>query len=127
MDVTFYPTHCPRFQTLRFTEGKPEPDLRTLTEGGYVKITVIGTQEYIDSLEMAEIKAKVLEDYKPINLIMSNPTITGSIPTTDEVAVSRLMSDEELVEKIIATDESSMLPDKLRYDVGVKYLRRAKK
>lgn len=118
-------TNAPKFHTLKFIEGKASPDIRELSRNSYVKITVTGTQKYIDSINLDEIKKEVIEKYAPINLIVSNPTITGSVPNIEGASVSRLMSDEELVEKIISSD-MSILPDKLRYDVGIKYLRRAR-
>jgi DNA repair exonuclease SbcCD nuclease subunit len=124
-EVKFEYTNSPKFHTVRFIEGKLEPDLRRLTKGGYVKIIVIGMQEYVDSIDLEEIRKEIIEKYSPISMITSNPTITCSIPRPEEMAVSRLMNDEELVEKIISTDKSK-LPDKLRYDVGIKYLRRAR-
>ena len=125
-EVSFRYTHAPKFHTLKFVEGKIDPDIRELSKNCYVKITVTGTQEYIDSINIEEVKKEVIEKYEPISLIVSNPTITGSIPAIENSSVSRLMSDEELVDKIVSSD-ISILPDKLRYDVGIKYLRRARK
>lgn len=124
--VEAIPIDAPKFHTLRFIEGKKRPDPKALTKGGYIKIIMIGTQEYIDSIDIKEVTEKIVDEYKPIKLLVSNPTITDSIPSVSEVSVSRLMNDEELVEKIISNDQGSTLPDKLRYDTGIKYLRRVR-
>jgi DNA repair exonuclease SbcCD nuclease subunit len=125
-EVKIVPIRCPQFHTVRFIEGKPEPDLRYLTKGGYIKITIIGTQKYVDSINIRRINDEIIGKYEPIKVLLSNPTITCSIPEIKDMTVSRLMSDGELVEKIISTDEESTLPDKLLYDVGIKYLKQAK-
>lgn len=125
IEVKHISVDCPLFHTIKYVEGKSEPDQKHISQGAYIRITITGTKEYIESLNIDSIKEKMIESKKPKKIFLSNPTITCSIPKTSKQVVSRLMTDEELVGKIISEDKNK-LPDKLLYDVGVKYLRRAK-
>jgi hypothetical protein len=96
-----------------------------ITNNGYIRISVIGTQSYVDSININKVRDEIIEKYTPKKILLSNPTVTCSVPKLESMVVSRLMNDEELVDKIISTG-NSLLPDKLLYDTGIKYLRRAR-
>ena len=116
--------NCPKFHTIQFIEGKLEPNLDVISKNGYIRVTIVGTQSYIDSKPTNKLKELIELKCKPKKLMISNPTVTCSVPTLETVAVSRLMNNEELIEKIISTDNNK-LPTKLLYYVGIKYLKRS--
>jgi len=124
--ITSKPIKCPRFHVIRIVEGRAGgPDYDALTKGGYIRISMIGTKEFVEGFNLDELKEKIIDEYSPIKLMLANPTITCSIPKVEDMFVTRLMSDEELVERIIKKKETE-LPEKMLYEAGVKYLRRAR-
>jgi DNA repair exonuclease SbcCD nuclease subunit len=125
INVDMIDSRAPRFHTIRYIEGEADPDLKGITRKSYIRILVVGTQEYVNSIDTNKVHEKIVSLFNPIKILIPSPIITCSAPNLQGVSISRLMSDKELVEKIISTSNTD-LPDKELYEVGIEYLDKAK-
>jgi DNA repair exonuclease SbcCD nuclease subunit len=115
---------APTFHTLRIVQGFV-PDYSSIRKGSYIRVIVEGKKKFVREFDKDKLKKKLVAKYKPKMILMAEPTILANVKAPRRKA-RRSVSDEELVSDVIRKDSDTTVSDRLLYDCGVNYLRKAR-
>lgn len=115
---------APTFHTLRIIQGIV-PNYNNIRKGSYVRVIVEGKKKFVKEFNKEKLKKKLVAKYKPKMILMAEPTILTSTKVR-RMVTRRMVSDEELVSQVIKKDSGTTVSDKVLYDYGVSYLRKAR-
>lgn len=120
-----HPIKTPLFHMVKFVEGKELPDLHGIPKGAYVRVVFIGSKQWVEAHDVKKITDLIIQYAVPLKLMVSEPTITSS-DDVKHTTFSSIMTDEELVRKVIDAERELTIHEGLLYEQGVKYLKLAR-